>query len=180
VELEQVRGALHDAALVDELLGIGNETAMRFALERAHAAALRYRRPYAVALVDVDRFHLYNERHGAGRADTTLRRVARQLCGAIRRADSLYRRHGDRMLALMPETHAEGAAGLTERMRSEVEALAIPLDGPDDPLTVSVGWAAWNPGRPQESADALVERAGRALVRAKEDGRNRVAAAPED
>jgi len=178
-ELERTREALRDASLMDELLEIGNVRAMEFALDRVHAAAVRYGRPYAVALVDLDRFRTYNERLGAVRGDEALRRVSGQLRTAIRRADSLYRRDGDHLFALLPETDAEGAAGLAERMRTEVEALALFNEGAGVPLTVSVGFAAWTPGASETAAASMLARAERALQRAQQGGRNRVARDPE-
>jgi diguanylate cyclase (GGDEF)-like protein len=82
---------------------------------------------------------------------------------------------GEEMTILVPRTTLRQAARLAERLLRAVGRLAIPHDNRPDPhiVTVSVGVAACGP-RKGGSSRALVDAANRALVVAKNAGRNRV------
>jgi len=179
-ELAEANRRLEDLALLDPLLGIGNRRAMEHALDRAHARAERYRRPYAVALFDVDCFKAYNDGYGHPEGDDALRRVSRALVEASRRADAIYRYGGEEILMLLPETTVEGAFRAAERGRRAVEALNIPhcAEG-SGCLTVSAGVTVSHAAdRPLPATwRAVLALADRGLYAAKDAGRNRIAAA---
>ena len=100
--------------------------------------------------------------------------VARQL----RTGDRAYRYGGDQLVVLLPEQTTDSARIAAERIREAVDGLSLPHAGnpPWHLLTVSAGVAAFRPGE-APTYDALLVRAEGALLRAKADGRNRVALA---
>jgi diguanylate cyclase (GGDEF)-like protein len=92
-----------------------------------------------------------------------------------RDVDTVYRYGGEELLIVFPEQGLEQAAIAPERVRSKVEALAIPH--PQGVVTVSAGIAAVELGDGEDVA-ALLKRADASLYEAKEFGRNRVLVSP--
>jgi two-component system chemotaxis response regulator CheY len=162
---------MHDAARHDALTGIGNRLRLAEDLEAACGRVRRYGHAYCVALFDVDEFKPFNDAHGHLGGDEALRAVAGALRGAVRSGDQVYRYGGEEFLVLLAEQSLESAALAAERLRAAVEALAIPHPA-GGVLTVSAGVAGLDARTC--TPDELLERADRALYRAKEAGRNRV------
>ncbi|NEZ04155.1 diguanylate cyclase [Wenzhouxiangella sp. XN201] len=125
----------------------------------------------SLLLIDLDHFKAINDEHGHIAGDDALRGVAGVILRQIGRRDVAGRFGGDE-LAIAMEGDAEGASALAESIRAEVAGLDLPhLHG--DRLTVSIGFAA---ARDRDlGLREWLESADRALYRAKESGRNRVA-----
>jgi diguanylate cyclase (GGDEF)-like protein len=123
----------------------------------------------------VDRFKLYNDACGHAAGDDVLRSVAAALSRRCRASDSVYRYGGEELVVILAEQTIDTAGFAVERMRAEVERLAIPHPGleNDRVVTISAGVAAGDPAS-GAGAGAAVRRADAALYRAKEAGRNRV------
>lgn len=162
---------MHQDARHDRLTSLGNRLRLAEDLEVLCGRVARYAHVYSVVLLDIDNFKGYNDSSGHLAGDDVLRAVARALDQQIRSGDALYRYGGEEFLALLPEQSIESAAIAAERLRTAVEALALPHPA-GGVVTVSAGVAALaDPGcRPGE----LFELADQALYRAKEGGRNRV------
>ena len=176
-ELAQANALLEGLARIDPLLEVGNRRAMDDELEKLEQRARRYRRPYCVALVDVDFFKKFNDRYGHQDGDEVLRQVSRTMSRAIRAADTVFRYGGEEFLVTLPEVGLDGAAIAAEHIRTAIDELCWPhADSPYGRVTVSVGVA-------EESLVSvgwshLVSRADEALYEAKRAGRNRVECAP--
>ena len=172
-------------ARLDALTGVANRRAFDEALDREWRRCLEDGLPMALIMVDVDRFKAYNDHYGHQGGDACLRVVAATVGATIRRAADLVARYGGEEFAvLLPETDAEGAEAVAERLRREVEALELQhaARGTEGGIvTVSVGLAALRPAscRAARDAAALVAAADKALYRAKQSGRNRVMRAPQ-
>jgi diguanylate cyclase (GGDEF)-like protein len=161
-----------------------------FALARGETEDLRPAPPLSVAMIDIDDFSVFNDAHGHHTGDEMLRRTALVLRSALRSCDLVGRWGGEEFLALLPETDADGAGIVAERLRQAVEADAF-YDLPRFPsseegaaerirlqVTISVGVATTvRPASPH--ADAVVRRADAALYAAKATGKNKVVRAPE-
>ncbi len=163
--------ALRQLADVDALTGLYNRRAF---LERARQIAelaRRYGFSLAMLLLDVDHFKQINDRAGHAVGDEVLHRLGQVVRRSLRRTDIAARFGGDEFVVLLPYTDLEGAREAAERIRQQVHVLDRPVR-----FTVSIGAAA------VAGAEALIEnlltRADRALYRAKEEGRDRVALAP--
>ena len=134
--------------------------------------AERYANGYAVVLFDVDRFKAYNDSAGHVAGDEVLRSVAAALTHQRRGGDSVYRYGGEELLVVLPEQDLDGATVAAERMRREVEALAIPHPGLGPPpavVTVSGGVASYSPEDAGNVA-TLLERADGGALQRKERG----------
>jgi len=175
-ELEQTKRRLNALSKEDALLGIGNRLGMALALERAHAAAERYERSYAVALFDVDHFKNFNDIHGHNAGDDVLQAVSECLAETIRHADTLFRYSGEELLLLLPETTPDWAYKAAERARVAVEDTGLTYESsPHGCVTVSCGVAGfWPPDDDVTRWEDVVRRAEAALDVAKQGGRNQV------
>lgn len=168
-ELESENKELQLLSNEDMLMGIGNRRAMEVDLNYTEAAARRYNKIYAVALLDVDFFKKFNDHYGHRRGDEALKSLAKAVQGSMRESDRLYRYGGEELLLLMPEAGAVEAYVAAERVRAAVQAMQMPhVESPFGVLTVSIGVAA----EAAESWQVLLEEADQALYKAKRGGRN--------
>ena len=125
----------------------------------------------------MDLFKEYNDRYGHPAGDEVLRSVAGVITRNRRGGDTAYRYGGEEFVIVLPEQTLQAAASTADHLRKTVEALRIPHESnvPTGIVTISAGVAALSRGD-SKSADELLEQADAALYRAKEAGRNRVAA----
>jgi diguanylate cyclase (GGDEF)-like protein len=168
-ELEATLQRYHEAehaALTDPLTGLANKRHFRDQGKREEAVARRYGRPLALIIADIDRFKAVNDTYGHLTGDEVLKSVAGVLSRCVRGADLLARWGGEEFVVLCPATGLEEASTLAERIRAAVEAHHGPV-----PITISLGVAAL---AKEEDLEAALDRADRALLRAKEQGRNQV------
>jgi len=174
-QLEHLNATLFVDARTDGLTGAANRMRFDEDLAALEDRAARYGHRYSIAFFDVDRFKLYNDTCGHAAGDDVLCSVTAALSGQCRTSDALYRYGGEELVVILTEQTTETAAIAVERMRAEVQRLAIshPGLGGDQVVTVSAGVAGSDPTAPV-AAGAVVERADLALYRAKEAGRNRV------
>ena len=168
----QLQLTLEAEARLDPLTGIPNrrQLAERAGLEVERAR--RFGRPLSLLLMDVDHFKRINDNHGHAVGDEVLRVLAALCRAELRQTDLLARMGGEEFVALLPETTAEGAALIAERLRLRVAAHPLLSDPVRIPVTISVGVAGWEPDTARW--EDLLERADRAMYDAKEGGRNRV------
>jgi diguanylate cyclase (GGDEF)-like protein/PAS domain S-box-containing protein len=178
-ELHAATDSLLRVSRTDGLTGLANRRGFDEALDREWRRARREAQPLSLLIADIDHFKDFNDRCGHPTGDRCLQQVARCLAAQARRAGDLVARFGgDEFAVLLSSQAADPARWVAERLRAEVEALAIPHPGlPDSPtvLTVSVGVATGVPVG-GASQDALVTAADRSLYAAKQGGRNRVRA----
>jgi diguanylate cyclase (GGDEF)-like protein len=145
--------------------------------------ANRTRSPVAVAMVDIDHFKQVNDTYGHLAGDAVLAGVAAALSGGLREYDLAGRFGGEEFTLLLPDTDANEAMRVAERLRVILSRIAIPAqggDGQDPHITVSIGVAALVPGI--SDLTELLAAADAALYRAKRAGRNlvRLAGAPPE
>ena len=155
-------------ARTDDLTDLPNRRALDEEIAHALAGARRSGQPFAIVMVDVDRFKFINDTHGHAIGDATLAAFSARLAGALREPDRAYRYGGEEFCLLLAETDAAGARTLAERAR---EQITLPFEGTMRALTASFGVTAW---QPDDTFDTLFRRADRALYEAKHGGRNRV------
>ena len=175
--LEQTQAELERLSLSDPLTGLGNRRHFQQARRQESRRAVRHAQPLSLLMLDVDYFKAYNDRYGHGAGDDCLIRIAGCIRQLFQRAGELpVRLGGEEFAVILPGYAAEQARQAAERVRAAVLALQQPHAGaPLGQLSVSLGFASWTPTSDGHlDFDALLERADRALYRAKADGRNRV------
>jgi diguanylate cyclase (GGDEF)-like protein len=144
--------------------------------EEANRSA-RYGRAFSLLVMDIDHFKKFNDNYGHQTGDEVIKLVAHIVKRAIRQGLDIPGRYGGEELVLMlPETNAEGAHVVAERIRENIAN--TPLPGPNGEslrVTVSIGVAVFpaNGG----NAHQLFERADQALYQSKQNGRNRTTVA---
>lgn len=168
VEREQ---SLRAHALTDPLTGLANYRSLAHSLHRELERAKRYDRPLALVTIDVDNLKRINDEGGHSAGNEAIVTIARILQSAVRKFETVARQGGDELAILLPNTTAEEAMILAERLRHEVSRALVR----GRPLSISIGVAARERGDETTDVRALVERSDEALYRAKRRGRNRVA-----
>ncbi len=159
----------------DHLTHVANRRRFGQVLAVEWRSAQRSGRPLALILVDVDNFKRFNDTYGHAAGDAALVEVSRVLEESTKRPRDLTSRYGGEEFAvLLPETGVADALRVAERIRANVEALAIPHSGnpPFGLLTLSLGVTSSIP-EPSEPSKELFKRADEALYAAKYRGRNR-------
>ncbi len=175
-ELRRFERAFATAASdLDPLTGLRTRISLPHDLEREINRTTRSKRPFFVAIMDIDHFKKINDTYGHDGGDRVLAAVANHVSRGLRAHDDAYRLGGEEFLICLKETDAAGALLVVERLRSGLEKSPIALaDGRMVPVTASFGLASSvTPTTP----DLLVKSADEALYRAKHEGRNRVVVA---
>jgi diguanylate cyclase (GGDEF)-like protein len=126
-------------------------------------------------MMDIDKFKVYNDTYGHQQGDVVLKSVAKVFSQTLMRAvDFAARWGGEEFVVLLPNTPVEGAMGVAERIRENVEKAEIPCaDGSTTKVTISIGVATQTPEK-TSLVDTFVQNADQALYAAKNQGRNRV------
>jgi diguanylate cyclase (GGDEF)-like protein len=164
--LERVNAELHHQATHDALTGLANRVLFAERLEGAIAA----QRPFAVCVLDLDRFKVINDSLGHGTGDALLKLVGRRLLSTTRSDDAIARAGGDEFLLLL---HDLGAREDVERLATRwMNALSEPyrVHGTELHISPSIGIARF----PVDATDAeeLLARADEAMYQAKQAGKN--------
>ena len=171
-ELKTAETKLVEMATQDFLTGLLNRRETFRRLDEELQRARRLAVPFSVLLLDLDHFKQVNDIHGHSAGDLVLQTVASVLRRGVRPYDLCCRHGGEEFLVVLPETALTGAAGIAERLRSEIEQQVISLpDGQTLQVTASIGAAAL---AGDETIDQLIIRADEAMYQAKQSGRNRV------
>jgi diguanylate cyclase (GGDEF)-like protein len=161
-------------AMTDELTGVGNRRRIDAAGELAVARARANGAPLAVLTFDRDDFKRINDTLGHAAGDRVLIAVVRACEQALRTQDLLGRLGGEEFVVLVPDTNADDARQVGERLRTAVETLDLSAIAPDLRATISLGVALL---RPRDAGlHDVIDRADVALYRAKAGGKNRVEA----
>jgi diguanylate cyclase (GGDEF)-like protein len=164
---------LQSEALTDPLTGLANRRALEERFDAELQRAARGGQPLSVIALDLDNFKLLNDRRGHETGDAALTRAGAVLREAPREIDVVARLGGDEFAVLLPDTDAEAAYAVAERLRIGVGAA---FSAWEDELTMSAGVAAF-PDHGATSRD-LLRAADSALYHAKEQGRDRSVALP--
>jgi diguanylate cyclase (GGDEF)-like protein len=106
----------------DPLTRLYNRRAFTERLEHESSRAVRYSHPLALVLCDLNGFKALNDAHGHAAGDAALEQIGAVLTGGLRRADAAYRIGGDEFALLLPETSAEDAAAVAERVSTAMSA----------------------------------------------------------
>ncbi|WP_355661623.1 GGDEF domain-containing protein [Halomonas salifodinae] len=151
----------------DELTGLFNRRAGMSRLDEEIRRSQRYATPLSVAIADLDHFKRINDRHGHAVGDEVLCETAELMRQGLRASDVLVRLGGEEFLVILPGVDRPRALEAIERLRRLIEL--TPMGHQGLALTLSAGVANW---QAEETSHALLERADKALYRAKAEGRN--------
>ncbi len=172
-ERKRLEEELRRLATQDPLTGLLNRRHFFILAEQEYERFLRYQRPLALFMVDIDHFKAVNDRYGHLVGDEVLRAVASRIRNGLRQVDILARYGGEEFVLLLPETDLETARALAERLRISVAELQIDTKEGTVSVTLSLGVAAISNGI-SIPFEQLLDVADRLLYQAKQAGRNRV------
>ena len=162
---------LRELATTDGLTNLNNRRRFMELAEQEFIRSKRYAHSLAMFMMDIDHFKRVNDTYGHDVGDEVLRALSVTASNALRDADILGRLGGEEFGVLLPETKAEAALEVAERIRIAVEKTPIPTSAGDLNITISIGLAIMD--REQDTVDTLLKKADVALYNAKENGRNR-------
>lgn len=174
--LRETQTRLEKLSITDELTQLGNRRAFDQRLCDEIRQAQQFGQPLSLLLLDVDRFKEYNDTFGHPMGDKVLQTIAEILYYGVRSTDFVARYGGEEFAVIMPDTDQLDCLSLSERIRETVETAPCP----GRKITVSGGASTWS----EYSNDTdnvlslgarMVAEADKALYRAKESGRNRIA-----
>ena len=153
---------------IDALTGIYNRRSMDLKLTELLNLAKRYERPFSIIMFDIDRFKNINDRCGHDAGDAILKELAKLVKKELRNTDFFARYGGEEFMVLAPETSAETALELAERLRLKVQEHDFKTG---ESVTISLGVASLIFS--DDEAD-LLKRVDSGLYKAKNAGRNSV------
>jgi len=168
----QMLGKLQKLAITDGLTRLYNSRYFYNQLDLEVDRTNRYKHALSLLLLDIDRFKDYNDTYGHLEGDKVLVKIGQIIKACLRKMDTAYRYGGEEFTIILPETNAEEAVTVAERIRSGIENEKFtPAHGGEVTETISIGVTQY---RDEERVSALVERADKAMYLSKEKGRNRI------
>ena len=167
-ELQQAREELERLAETDPMTGLYNRMKMDKTLTSEIQRATRYQTTFSIVLFDLDNFKEINDTRGHQIGDQLLEELAKVIRHRVRNTDVIGRWGGDEFLIISPETNLEDAALLAETIRITLSTHNFKND---IHITSSFGVATW---MENDSQDTLIDRADKALYKAKGSGKDQV------
>ena len=153
----------------DYLTGAANRRLFFELLQREIGLSQRYKRPFTIAVIDIDNFKSVNDQCGHVTGDHVLRAVASVAQGRLRQTDVVARLGGDEFAFLLPETHHAAAQIAIAKLQ---RALMDEMRRNGWPVTFSIG--AITCTEKEHTADTLMQRVDGLLYSAKNHGKNAI------
>ncbi|MFT3856303.1 MAG: diguanylate cyclase [Aquabacterium sp.] len=171
LELSEALSRIQVLATRDDLTGLYNRRHMLEQLNIERHRSNRTGRPFCIALIDIDHFKVVNDTYGHGVGDEVLGHVASAISVGLRETDVVARWGGEEFLVMFTDTDCETAEMVLGRILRALSCSVVSGAQPDLRVTFSAGVTAFES---DELLTRTVDRADRALYRAKAAGRNRV------
>jgi diguanylate cyclase (GGDEF)-like protein len=163
---------LQKLAVTDGLTRLYNSRSFYSQLETEVDRFNRYKHPLALLLLDLDHFKDYNDSYGHLEGDKILVRFSQIIKSCLRANDTAYRYGGEEFTVILPETGAEEAGTVAQRIRAALEAERFsPVNDKKVKITISIGVTEY---QAKEELSTFIQRADRAMYRSKQKGRNMV------
>ena len=159
-------------AVTDGLTGISNRPNMEQSLLSEFERSKRYNSPLSVVLLDVDHFKDVNDSYGHQKGDEILVTFASILKKFCRANDIAARYGGEEFLMILPQSNAQGAFKIAERVREEIMKMSFVGNDSKFSVTTSCGVAELNRDY-MKNTDQLINVADNAMYEAKNSGRNK-------
>lgn len=173
-KLQDANQKLEKLAILDGLTGVANRRYFDCVLNNEWQRLAREQKPLSLILSDIDYFKLYNDTYGHPAGDRCLQAVAKVLKTAIRRpADLVARYGGEEFAVILPDTDAQGALFVANKIRHKLAELkfAHQKSGIGKYLTLSIGVVTQTP-QYNVSPHTLIDKTDNLLYQAKRKGRD--------
>jgi len=173
--LESANKELKMLVNVDGLTGLSNRRNLDRVLKQDMARSMRYKQPLTVMLADVDHFKAFNDHYGHLEGDDCLKKIASTLSGVCKRGTDLVARYGGEEFAvILPDTTAENAMMVAEKLRAAVENQNIPHEYSSASSYCSVSIGVYTKiVEKSDTAESLLHKADEGLYQSKQTGRNK-------
>ena len=165
-------------ATLDALTGFNNRRQLEERIKQEVSSAKRQKRNLCAIMTDVDFFKSANDTYGHAVGDLVLKTISRVIKMQLRDYDIAGRYGGEEFSIILPYTKLSEAQMVAERLRKAVEKTKIDISKVNSDVTeknigvtISLGVAEYSP---DDDENTLLQKADKALYRAKENGRNRV------
>lgn len=159
---------LRELATIDSLTSIYNRMTIDEILDAEINRAHRYASPMCVLFIDIDYFKNINDTYGHVQGDKVLIKVAQLLKRNIRSTDSMGRWGGEEFVIITPEIELIDAHKMAKKLNRLIADYGFQQDSE---VTISIGIAELGK---DDIKETIINRADKALYKAKENGRNRV------
>ncbi|MCK5032905.1 MAG: GGDEF domain-containing protein, partial [Calditrichia bacterium] len=161
-------------AITDPLTSLNNYRYFRTESERELLRSERYKKPFSLAIIDIDNFKPYNDSHGHLAGDKVLIALAKLLKENTRKSDITARYGGDEFIIILPELELNQAKSLAEKLCDKMHQSEDlkKLDLKSVGLSISIGIASFPESG--KTIDKLLKKADDALYAAKKSGKNTV------
>ena len=171
-EKKQIEERIHYLANYDALTGLPNRYQLMERLKYTVSDARRNGEPFAVVFLDLDHFKNINDTLGHSIGDALLVELSKRFNTILRDVDTVSRLGGDEFIIVLPDTDAEGAAKVAQKLLNTVDK-SIRVHHNELIVTASIGISLY----PVDGTDAetLSKNADAAMYRSKKEGRNRYA-----
>lgn len=157
----------------DTLTGLYNFRHFRLTLEQEMERTRRTNQPTLLIMLDLDHFKQVNDTWGHEAGNQVLISTANQLAKVVRRLDIACRYGGEEFALILPATDLLLGLQVAERIRANIEATPVMVEGENINITASLGVDLYTAKR-QETPEQFVARVDKYLYEAKQTGRNRV------
>lgn len=172
--ISQKNRELEALAWLDPLTGLLNRRKLMDSFQSLLDEARQTGQPLVCIMVDIDHFKSINDTYGHAAGDEVICAVAEQLKRVGDDSDLAGRYGGEEFALVLPGSTVSQGAELAEALRNSVEQLAKDVTVPVPRITASLGLSELDADDPDDSVNAMLERADKALYAAKQSGRNRV------
>lgn len=172
-QLLNAREALREQATHDALTGLLNHGAIHDVIASEIARTLRDKAPLAAVMIDIDHFKSINDRYGHIAGDHILREFARRIRDTVRPYDAAGRFGGEEFLLVMPHLDLAEATRRLDIIQASLCGELFNVGEHRIPVTCSIGATVFRGDSPT-SVEKFLNRADKALYRAKNNGRNRI------
>lgn len=160
---------LKELVLSDALTGLPNRRYIDSFLDSRFAEYKKLNIPFALAMIDIDNFRIFNDTYGHDTGDEVLKLVAMTMKNAIRRNDMVGRWGGEEFLAILVGVSSDDLIIIIEKVRTLVERSALPYNDDLLRVTVSIGITMV---QEDDTTESIQKRADKALYMSKNGGRN--------
>ena len=176
-EEEELKTKLELLATTDTLTKINNRFKFMELAEREFQLSKRYKRTFAVLMVDIDHFKKINDNYGHAVGDIVLKNLGVLMKNHFRTTDILGRIGGEEFAIILVNTSLDDATKKAESFRQLVENTIVSVEELNVKFTVSIGLSQYNNG--YQAFDEILKVADEALYYSKANGRNRITVYPE-
>jgi diguanylate cyclase (GGDEF)-like protein len=175
-ERERMIERLKKLSIRDPLTELYNSRHFYAQLEDEIGRSERYVHPLSLIFIDIDKFKGVNDTYGHMIGDQTLLLIAQKIRVSLRLQDTAYRFAGDEFTIILPETTAENARFVADRIQAEMDKESLVIrDKEIAKITLSMGIAEY---QRNEEKEQFVHRADVTMYEAKKRGGNDIAVSP--